>query len=346
MKKWIFIIIGVILVGFIGYKWHSSKSTIQTEATNQVRTATVQKGKLQVYVTGSGTVGPVTSEDILAPSNNNAIDEVLVSANETVKKGQDLITFTDGSDPIAAPAAGVITTITAAVGERLNGGEVVAHLTNYNNLQTVVQVDELDIPKVKIGQSVTVKVSAYPDQTYTGKVSEIANEGISTNGVSTFDVTIQLGKLKDLKVGMSTEASILTASKDTALYVPIEAVHSRGNQKFVILGTANQNQDSSQTGFGGAQMQTVETGLTNDNFVEITKGLTEGQTVSMPQLAVNSSSTTNGKGGLMGGFGGGSGGGMNRQFRGGGDSSGYGSGNAQRGGNGQGGNAESGRSGN
>ncbi|MDP4084372.1 MAG: efflux RND transporter periplasmic adaptor subunit [Bacillota bacterium] len=339
MKKWIFIIIGVIVVGFIGYKWYSSKSTAQQQVSSQVRTATVQKGKMQVFVTGSGTVSPVTSEDILAPSNNNAIEEVLVSANESVKKGEDLVTFTDGSDPITAPTDGVITTISVAAGERVNAGQVVAHLTNYSNLQTVVQIDELDIPKVKVGQPVTVKISAYPDQSYTGTVSAIANEGTSTNGVSTFDVTIQLSNIQNLKVGMSTEASILTASKDNALYVPIEAVHSRGNGKFVILASSNLNQNLSQSGFGGMQMQTVETGLANDNFVEITKGLSEGQTVRLPQLAINSTTTTNGRGFMMGGFGGG--GGMYRN-------SGYGGNRSSSGqsSNGQGGSGQSGRSGN
>jgi multidrug efflux pump subunit AcrA (membrane-fusion protein) len=331
MKKWILIIVGIILIGFIGYKWYASKTAAQTQTTQQVRTAVAQKGKLVVNVSGSGTIQPITSEDILSTINNNEIDEVLVSANESVKKGEDLVTFTDGSDPITAPADGVITTISVAAGERVNSGQVVAHLTNYKNLQTVVQIDELDIPKIKIGQPVTIKVSAYPEQSYTGKVSSIANEGTSTNGVSTFDVTIQLSNTSNLKVGMSTEASILTASKDNALYVPLEAVHTRGTQKFVILGSSNSNQNSNQSGFRG--MQTVKTGLANDDFVEITQGLTEGQTVRLPQLAINSSTSTNARGGFMGG---GFGGGMNRMAR-------ESGGNSQ---SGQGGNGQAGRSGN
>ncbi len=54
-----------------------------------------------------------------------------------MKSGETLITFTDGSDPITAPADGVITTIAVSPGERVQIGEVVAHLTNYNTLKTV-----------------------------------------------------------------------------------------------------------------------------------------------------------------------------------------------------------------
>ena len=130
MKKWIIISITVLILGFVGYQWYSSKTNAQ-QTTTQTRTATVQKGKLEVKVSGSGTVQPVTSEDIKSSIDNNAIDEVLVTAGGPVTKGQSLITFTDGSDPITAPADGVITTVSATAGQRVTNGQVVAHITNY-----------------------------------------------------------------------------------------------------------------------------------------------------------------------------------------------------------------------
>ncbi|WHY88300.1 efflux RND transporter periplasmic adaptor subunit [Neobacillus novalis] len=298
MKKWILIALGVLIVGFVGYQWVSAKSSPQA-AMGQERTAVVQKGKLDVKISGSGTVQPVTSEDIKSTVDTNEIDEVLVSAGEEVKKGAILMTYVDGSDPIIAPADGVITTIAVQNGERVNNGQAVAHLTNYKDLQTVVQIDELDIPKIKMDQTVNLKVNAYPDQSYTGKVSSVAEEGTSANGVSTFDVTIHIDKPDNLKVGMSTEASILTASKDNALYVPLDAVHTVNGEKFVIEVSDNQNQESAR--------KTVKTGLANEDFVEITEGLTAGETVQLPQLATSGSSSGNqmrgmGGNGRMGGM--------------------------------------------
>ena len=118
MKKWLFIVIGLIIVGFVGYKFFASKTNSQ-QTTSQIRTATVQKGKLEVKVSGSGTIQAITSEDIKSTINNNAIDEVLVKAGENVKKGETLITFTDGSDPITAPEYGVVTTVAVSPGERV-----------------------------------------------------------------------------------------------------------------------------------------------------------------------------------------------------------------------------------
>ncbi|MGG1674424.1 efflux RND transporter periplasmic adaptor subunit [Neobacillus sp. NRS-1170] len=304
MKKWIYIALGVLVVGFVGYQWYSSKNGTQT-ASASVRTAVVQQGKLEVKISGSGTVQPVTSEDIKSTIENNEIDEVLAVAGEEVKKGDELITFIDGSDPVTAPADGVVTTMSVNAGERVTSGQVVAHLTNYEDLQTVVQIDELDIPKIKNGQTVSLKVNAFPDQAYTGKVTAIAEEGTSSNGVSTFDVTIHIDKPDNLKVGMSTEASILTASKDNALYVPLDAIYTSNNQKYVIIASSDTTDQNS-----GTEQKTVKTGLANEDFVEITDGVTAGETVQLPKLATGSTSNNGQRmmqgsnfGGGFGGFG-------------------------------------------
>jgi HlyD family secretion protein len=321
MKKWIFIIIGVLIVGIGGYEVYATKtSTNNQQSVVQNRTATVQKGKFEVKVSGTGTVQPVTSEDIKSTINNNEIDEVLVTAGESVTSGEKLITFTDGSDPITAPTDGVITTFAVSAGEKVQIGEVVAHLTNYSTLKTVASIDELDIPKIQIGQTATIKVSALSDQTFTGKVIGIANEGTSTNGVSTFDVDVSIDNPQNLKVGMSTESSILTSSKDNALYVPLDAVHTMNGEKFVLVSSDKSSQSQSQSQGQGqpANRVTVKTGLANEDYVEITKGLTEGQVVNLPNLASSSSTSTNGNNksmfGGMGGapMGGGMSGGMGR----------------------------------
>jgi multidrug efflux pump subunit AcrA (membrane-fusion protein) len=325
MKKLIWIIISVLVIGFVGVQYYRSK-TVSTEAASQTRTAVVQQGKLEVKISGSGTVAPVTSEDIKATEDNNEIDEVLVSAGDKVSEGDELITFTDDSDPITAPSDGTITTVSVKEGERVTNGQVVAHLTDYEDLQTFVQVDELDITKIKKKQTVSLTVSAYPDTTFTGKVTAIAAEGTSANGTSTFDVTIHIDKPKNLKVGMSTEASILTESKENALYVPVDGLYTNNNEKYVIVSSASTSTDST---VNTSQQKTVKTGISTEDYVEITEGVTVGETIQLPELAASSSST-NSQGGMM---------------RGGMDSMGAMTGGGMpQGGNGQG--ASSGRSGN
>lgn len=302
LKKW-WILFGIVIVVIGIGGWFFAKGKDKPTMA-QVQTASVQKGKLQVKVSGSGTVQPVTSTDVKAASNTE-VDEVLVSKGEKVKEGQELVTFTDGSD-ITAPADGTVTSIGVSDGDRVSKGQVIAHITNYDDLQTTVQIDELDIPKVKVGQTASIKVNAFPDTTYTGKVTAVANEGTVSNGVSTFDVTVHMNKPTNVKVGMTTEVSILVQSKDNALYVPIEAVLSINNEKYVVV----------EKGDGSVARQTVKTGISNEDYVEITDGLTEGDVVQLPRVSASSSSNEQISGRrMMGGMSGMGGfGGMNRGF--------------------------------
>ena len=309
MKKWILIAGSVVVLGLVGYQWKPLALSPQTVSA-KARTSVVQKGTLNVNISGSGTVQAVTSEDVKTKFANNEIDEVLAAVGEKVNKGDELITFSDGSDPVTTPATGVITTIAVSAGERVTNGQVVAHVTNYNELQTVVQIDELDIYKIKKKQSVNLTINAFPDQEFTGKVSAISEEGTSSNGVSTYDVTIHIDKPDQLKVGMSAEARIQTESKKEALYVPLDAVYTSNKQKYVILHSTSTDSNSS-----GTANQSVQTGLANEDYVEITKGVSEGETVILPQLAKatkSNNTTSNTQGSIFGGVG--NAGRMNRSY--------------------------------
>jgi HlyD family secretion protein len=162
-------------------------------------------------------------------------------------------------DPITAPIDGTLATFSIAKGDTIGGqagtngslGEVV----DYDHLQMVVGVDELDIPKVKKDQETTVLVEALPDETFTGKVTEIAEEGTASNGVSSFNVTLALNEVKNLKVGMSAEASILVQQKADALYLPIEAVQSFGGRYFVMVPSAGGSGNSGSTDQTAQQQQ-------------------------------------------------------------------------------------------
>ncbi len=138
-------------------------------------------------------------------------------------------------DPVVAPIDGVLTSFEVKEGDAVNPNTTVAEIVNYAQLQMVVSIDELDIPKVKLDQEASILVEALPDRTFAGKVVTIADEGASSNGVASFDVTIALTAADNLKVGMSAEASILTAQKTDALYVPVEVVQSSQGKYFVMV---------------------------------------------------------------------------------------------------------------
>jgi len=153
----------------------------------------------------------------------------------------------DNADPLVAPIDGMLTSFNVKEGDVLNPNSSVAEIVNYAQLEMVVGIDELDIPKVKLEQEASILVEALPNQKFTGKVVSIADEGTSSNGVASFDVTIALSAADNLKAGMSAEASILTAQKTDALYVPVEAVQSSQGKYFVMVPA------SASQGAGGAE---------------------------------------------------------------------------------------------
>ncbi|WP_175638550.1 efflux RND transporter periplasmic adaptor subunit [Metabacillus schmidteae] len=291
MKKWISIIVIIILAVGGGVWFFQSKQTA-TPVSAQAMTTTVQKGDIQVGVSGSGTVASINSSDITADLEGE-VEEVLVEVNDVVEAGDELITFTDGSDPITAAHAGTITTIDVESGSRVQNSQVLGHITDYETLETVISIDELDISKMKVGQTAEITASAFPDETYEGTVTEVSKEGTAENGVSSFSVTVQLKDPKSLLIGMSTEVNIITESKQDVLYVPIESVKVNGEEKYVTLQeSASSDTEASTTD------QVVETGINDDQNIEIISGLTEGQTI---QLQVNTSTASESTQGFTGG---------------------------------------------
>jgi len=127
-------------------------------------------------------------------------------------------------DPITAPIDGEITVLKVQEGGEINGNAEAAEIVNYQKLQVVIKVDELDLPKLKEGMKADITVDAFPDKKFAGEVTDIGREGTTTNGVSVFDVTIGLNESDGVRVGMSAEAMIHVQDKSDTLVLPIEAV--------------------------------------------------------------------------------------------------------------------------
>ncbi|GIP32113.1 efflux RND transporter periplasmic adaptor subunit [Paenibacillus sp. J2TS4] len=165
------------------------------------------------------------------------------SVAELEKQKQDVITIT-------APISGKVTAIDISTdGQRVQEGTAICTITDYNHLQTVIQVDELDIPKVKTGQPATIHLDALEELQLEGEVVKIADEGSPSNGVSLFNVTIAFPAQEGVRVGMTTSADIMVESKENVLLIPIEAVQERGGQTFVMVsneeGEAGEGPDGS-----------------------------------------------------------------------------------------------------
>lgn len=150
-------------------------------------------------------------------------------------------------------------------------------------MKAQVQVNEVDIPSVSIGQKVMMTLSAIDGLTVSGKIEKMDSLGTLSSGVVTYNVTIDFDTLDPrIKPEMSVSANIITAVKQDVITVPNSAVKMQGGNSYVEV--LNSGQTPVQT--------SVETGVSNNTDTEITSGLNAGDKVVTQTINPSSTSST------------------------------------------------------
>lgn len=242
MKKWVIASTAVLVILAGSGMYLLNRKPDLDAMMPQNSWAQAQSGTVEVTISGSGSISP-SKRDSLEADTNSKVDEVLVSENQSVKEGEELITFTNGEEVIA-PYDGIITKVQVKEDDRVQDQTAVLEIISSQELEAVVEVDELDISKVKTGQSASIKVNAFPEKTFTGKVTEIKPEGDVSNGVSSFEVSVKIDQPSNLKSGMTTQVTITAEKKENALVIPVEAIHSGSDGKYVWVPNRNQTKNA------------------------------------------------------------------------------------------------------
>ena len=169
---------------------------------------------------------------------------------------------------IVAPMDGVVLRRDGEIGEIAEAGQILYRIGVPKPLWVVAEVNEEDIPRVRIGQVVLFRTDAFPGERLEGKISEITPMGDVT--AKTFRIKAALPDDTPLKPGMSVEANIITREKANALLIPADAV--QGNVVFVISGSRVHKRE-------------VTIGLRGTRSVEVLSGLVDGERVASPAPA-------------------------------------------------------------
>ena len=193
---------------------------------------------------------------------------------------------------IIAPFDGTITAVNVDAGSTASSSTAALQLTNLNKLQITVNMAEVDVSRVQVGQAVNLTFDALSDfPVVSGKVTQIALVGTTTSGVVNYPVIISLVNPDSaIKVGMTANAAIVVQERDNVLIVPSKAVKTQGKTKVVQVVTTT-----------GNVQKAVTVGLTNDSQTEILSGLSEGDKVVIS--TTTTTTTTNSNRGGPGGIG-------------------------------------------
>ena len=244
-----------------------------------------------------------TGENLLR-NYKNTMDQ----AQEALESAQSRLDSTQDSYEnytITAPITGTVISKNTKAGDKISAGGnnavTLATIYDLSELTFEMSVDELDVQSVAVGQTVEVSADAFEGQTFSGKVTNVSLASSYSNGVTNYPVTVTLDDAGELLPGMNVDGNIILAQAEEVLAVPVDSL-MRGNRVYVKDETAEEGEGAVPEGFRAVE---VETGLMNDDFVEIVSGLSEGD-----EVYVSESSVSGGFQMMPGGMGGGPGGGM------------------------------------
>ncbi len=173
---------------------------------------------------------------------------------------------------IISPISGVVTKVPFLVGQITSPTDTVLQVVDFTEIVFETDVDESDISKIKIGQTTEITLNAYPDQFFSGSVSNIEPATkTSTNGATTVTIKITFNNQNLTPIsGLNGQVVIVTDQRSSALTIPQDALKE---ENLVIVQTSQ-----------GLEERNILLGIKSDTDVEVTSGLQEGeQVVTNPQ---------------------------------------------------------------
>lgn len=255
--------------------------------------------------TNSGTLECIKKTSVISETGGT-VSSISIKKNQQVGANQNVITIKNddivinkeiGNSKIAsseiqiassenqlkyykiyAPIDGIIAVQSMKVGNSISIGEPLTTIEEKSVVQADVDIDELDISKVAIGQRVQLTVDAVAEtmeNPIVGEVVKIPLNGVSKNGVTNFAVTVRINERREmLRGGMNVTAALEAKSITNVLFLPKEAVTKFEGKTTVML----------KEGEGDAMQKEVEVGESNGSLVEIKSGLKEGDVVVLPEV--------------------------------------------------------------
>ena len=242
----------------------------------------------------------------VAKAELDAAKFAITSAEASLKDANENLTKTS----IYAPMTGTVSMLLVELGERVAGTNMMAgtellRVADLSRMEARVQVNENDVPRVKLGDTALIEVDAYLDQKFKGVVTEIANSaqttGVSADQVTNFDVKIFLlpqsyqklvdeGNKNPFRPGMSATVDIQTQSKTDILTVPIQSVTTRSDSSKIASVPSQKDVRTLVFVTDGkySLAKDVKTGIQDNSYIEILSGIAlNDKVISAPFSAIS-----------------------------------------------------------
>lgn len=260
---------------------YQAERTLTAQASGTVSAINVQEGST------------VEKDAILLQLTGDELTEAIQSASETLQSAQismENMQDTMSNYTITAPISGTIIEKDAKQGDAMTSGTTLCIIYDLSYLEMQINVDELQISSLTVGQKVQITADAVQSKTYIGTVTRVSMKGTANGGTTTYPVTIQLDDTDGLRPGMNANAEIVVAEANNVLTVPNAAI-VRGNYVLVTQDSPSaSNADETMTAPDGYVYVPVQTGVSDDDYTEITSGLKDSDTIAYDPTSVASDS--------------------------------------------------------
>ena len=255
-----------------------------------------------VTATTSGTVSAVCVKEGTAVAANTAIVQLsgtelsrqVQSAADSLLNAQLSMSDTEKqmeNYTITSPISGTVIQKNVKAGDTVGtdtaSSETLCTIYDLSYLVMVINVDELQVSDVSVGQSVQVTADAVPDKTYTGTVTRVSMKGSSNGGTTTYPVTVRIDETEGLRPGMNANAEIVIAEAKNALAVPNAAIVRGGYVLVTKDSPSAANADPDMTAPEGYVYVPVKIGVSDDDYTQIISGVTGNDTVAYDPSSVS-----------------------------------------------------------
>lgn len=271
---------GVSSIGSATFAYQAER-TLTAQAAGTVTSINVQEGS------------DVAKDDIILGLSGDDLTESIQSASESLRSAEismQNLQDTMNNYTITAPISGTIIEKDAKVGDAVKTGDTLCIVYDLSYLEMSINVDELQISSISVGQKVQITADAVQDKTYVGTVTRVSMKGTANGGTTTYPVSIRIDDTDGLRPGMNANAEIVVAEAKNALVVPNAAV-VRGSYVLVTKDSPSAaNADTTMEAPEGFVYVPVKTGVSDDDYTQIVSGIQEGDTIGYDPSSVSSDS--------------------------------------------------------
>ncbi len=175
---------------------------------------------------------------------------------------------------LTAPLSGLVVSIDKRAGDQVGAYEVVGVVADPDELWVVATALEEDVERIAVGQPITVRLDAYPNEEYAGTVLQISSQSTHWQGQTAYEVTVAFDEEQDVPVviRMGADVFITGRTQEHVLLVPTRAILTIGGRQYVELVGAQ----------GAVERVEIQTGISNDDRTEVVAGLQAGQKIRIP----------------------------------------------------------------